>query len=255
MPKFVETRIIKEFKDRKSFTREELFDFFKYYEPDLKEGTFGWRIYDLKNKKIIKTLKRGLYSIAYKPKFKPDISQDISKIAKKISDKYDDIKFCVWDSSWLNEFSQHQASKRMILVEVEKDFVESLFYDLKDSFNSDIYFNPDEKSINFYISESEHPIIIKRLISRSPIAKQTEKKMEFYTPLLEKILVDIFVEEKLFYFSQGSELVNIYENAINSYAINFTKLFSYAQRREKEQDLKLFLTNNMFHLIKDIIDD
>jgi len=255
MPKFVETRIIKEFKDRKSFTREELFDFFKYYEPDLKEGTFGWRIYDLKNKKIIKTLKRGLYSIAYKPKFKPDISQDISKIAKKISDKYDDIKFCVWDSSWLNEFSQHQASKRMILVEVEKDFVESLFYDLKDSFNSDIYFNPDEKSINFYISESEHPIIIKRLISRSPIAKQTEKKMEFYTPLLEKILVDIFVEEKLFYFSQGSELVNIYENAINSYAINFTKLFSYAQRREKEQDLKLFLTNNMLHLIKDIIDD
>jgi hypothetical protein len=78
---------------------------------------------------------------------------------------------------------------------------------------------------------------------------------KFYTPLLEKVLVDLFAEEKLFYYLQGSELIHIYENAINKYAINFTKLFSYAKRREREQDIKQFMINHMFHLVKDILDD
>ena len=65
----------------------------------------------------------------------------------------------------------------MILVEVEKEFVESFYYDLKDNFKNDIYLNPDEKAINFYISESNQPLIIKNLITRSPIDKRTERKI------------------------------------------------------------------------------
>ena len=53
MPKIIENKLIQEFKDRGSFTREELFDFFRQFEPDLKEGTLAWRIYDLKNRNII----------------------------------------------------------------------------------------------------------------------------------------------------------------------------------------------------------
>ena len=61
MRQFVENRLIEEFKGRESFTRDDLFDFYRQYEPDLKEGTFGWRIYELKDKNIIRSLKRGLY--------------------------------------------------------------------------------------------------------------------------------------------------------------------------------------------------
>ena len=82
MPKIIENRLIEEFRDRESFSRNELFEFFKYYEPDLKEGTFGWRIYDLKNKNIIKPLMRGVYTISYKPKYKPEVSQDLFKIGR-----------------------------------------------------------------------------------------------------------------------------------------------------------------------------
>ena len=255
MPKIIENRLIKEFKDKGSFTRTELFDFFRQFEPDLKEGTLAWRIYDLKNRNIIKPLMRGLYSISFKPKYNPEISQELYKIAGKISTQFEDIKYCIWETEWLNEFSQHQSGKKMILVEVEKEFVESFYYDLKDNFKNDIYLNPDEKAINFYISESNQPLIIRNLITRSPIDKRTERKIEVYTPLLEKILVDLFAEEKLFYLYQGGELVHIYENAIKSYTINFTKLFSYAKRRKKEQDIKTFITDNIPHLVKDIIHD
>ncbi len=255
MPKIIENRLIEEFKGRASFSREELFDFFRYFEPDLKEGTFGWRIYDLKNKDIIKPLKRGLYVISFKPKYKPEISQQIIKLAKRITERFDEVKFCIWETDWLNEFSQHQASKRIVLIEIEKEFVESLYYELKDSFRNDLYVNPDAKVIEFYISESNYPVIIKKLITRSPISRRTESRIKFYTPLLEKILVDIFVEDKIFYVYQGSELMHIYENAISNYTINFTSLFAYAKRRGREHEIKLFLTQNMGHLIKDIIND
>lgn len=254
MPKIIENRLIEEFKDRESFSREELFEFFKYFEPDLKEGTFGWRIYDLKNKNIIKPLMRGLYTVSYKPKYKPEFSDHLLKLTRKLIDRFEDVKFCIWDTKWLNEFSQHQASKNIIIIEVERDFLDSFFYELKDIYKGDVFLTPDEKAINFYVAESMQPIVIKRLVTRSPISKRTERKLKFKTPFLEKVLVDIFAEDKLFYYSQGSELVHIFENAIKSYDINYTKLFSYAKRREKDNDIKIFLHNNMHHLVKDIID-
>jgi len=254
MPKIIENRLIEEFKDRASFSKDELFDFFKYYEPDLKEGTFGWRIYDLKNRNIIKPLMRGLYTVSFKPKYKPEVSQDLLKLAKIINDRFEDVKYCIWETNWLNEFSQHQASKKIFIIETEKDFLDSFFYELKDAYKGDVYLTPDEKAINFYVSESTHPIVIKRLVTRSPISKRVEKKLKFYTPLLEKILVDIFAEDRLFYYSQGSELVHVFENALKSYDINYTKLFSYAKRRERDNDIKMFLNNNMHYLVKDIID-
>ncbi len=254
MPKFIENKLIEEFKNRSAFSREELLDFFTQFEPDLKEGTFAWRIYDLKNKDIIKSIQRGYYTISNKPKYIPEISGDLLKLAKVISERFEEIKFCLWDTDWINEFSQHQSGKRLIVVEIEKDFVESLYYELKDSFQFDFYLNPDEKAIGFYISESRNPVIIKKLITRSPILKRTEKRVKFNIPLLEKILVDLFAEKKLFYFYQGAELMHVYENALKNYSLNFTKLFGYAKRREKEQEIKQFMTGNMYHLVKDIIE-
>ncbi len=141
------------------------------------------------------------------PGYKPEISPELIKLAKQITDKFKDAKHCIWETEWLNEFSQHQTSRRVILIEIEKDFVESLYYELKDSSRKEIYLNPNEKTINFYIAESNYPVIIKQLITRSPISKRTDKGGKFYTPLLEKILVNLFAEEKLFNYLQGSELM------------------------------------------------
>ena len=254
MAKIIEDKLIVEFKDRNSFSREELFDFYKNFEPSLKEGTLGWRIYDLKNKNILKSIQRGYYTISYKPKYKPEISGELLKFAKVISERFGEVKYCLWDTDWINEFSQHQSSKKLIVIEIEKDFIESLYHELKDTFRSNFYLNPDKKIIDFYMSESQNPVIIKKLITRSPISKRKEKKFEIYTPLLEKILVDLFTEKKLFYFYQGAELIHIYENVLKNYTLNYTKLFSYAKRRDQEQDIKQFMNNHMYHLVKDIIE-
>ena len=255
MPKILENRLIEEFKDKEAFTREELFQFYRYFEPELKEGTFGWRIYDLQNRNIIKPLKRGLYVFSHKIKYKPGISDALFKIAKQLSENFDEVQHCVWDLVWLNEFVQHQSSKSMLFIEVEKGFEESVFYFLKDKWKNEVFLNPDENVIDFYITASNKPVIVKKLLTRAPLIERTEKKVEFYTPSLEKILVDIFAEKHLFHYLHGGELMHIYENALNRYAINYTKLFSYAKRRERESEIKQFMTNHMFHLVKDIIND
>ena len=95
MPKIIENKLLEEFRNRDAFSREELFDFFRHYEPELKEGTLGWRIYDLKKKNIIKSIQRGYYTISYQPKYKPDISREILKIAKVISERFEEVKYCI----------------------------------------------------------------------------------------------------------------------------------------------------------------
>jgi len=53
MTKIIENKLIKEFRNRDYFTREELYDFYTHFEPYLNESTFAWRIHDLKNNNII----------------------------------------------------------------------------------------------------------------------------------------------------------------------------------------------------------
>jgi len=55
--------------------------------------------------------------------------------------------------------------------------------------------------------------------------------------------VDLFCDKKLLTAYQGSELIYIFNNAYRRYSIDFTKLFSYAQRRSKEADLIDFLSD------------
>lgn len=49
----------------------------------------------------------------------------------------------------------------MIIIEIEKDFVETLYYKLKDKTDLEIFLNPDEEEFEYYISESSKPVIIK----------------------------------------------------------------------------------------------
>jgi len=54
---------------------------------------------------------------------------------------------------WINEFSQHQAGKKLYIIEIEKDCVESLYYELKDSFRFDFYLKSQTKKRSNIISQ------------------------------------------------------------------------------------------------------
>lgn len=242
MNKFLESKLIEKY-NNKAVTRKELHTFYKSFESNLKESTFSWRIHDLKNKNILKPIKRNVYLISSKPIYEPYSDNDTLKIVEYLSNEFQGLKYSIWETNWLNEFSQHLLGNKIIIIEVEKDIIESVYFSLKDFGKYDVFLNPDEKVINYYVSESQSPIVLKKLISRSPLQKQNG----FYSPSLEKIIVDIFSDRKLFYFIEGEESIRILENALDKYVIDMTKLMRYAERREKgEMIYKIINEHNKF---------
>ena len=54
------------FKDSDFFTCKELYKFYLIYEPNLKDSTYRWRIYNLKKSGVIRSYKKGVYEFINK---------------------------------------------------------------------------------------------------------------------------------------------------------------------------------------------
>ncbi len=253
MKNFYEKLLVNRFEKQEVFARNDLFKFYSEYEPELNEGTFGWRIYDLKKKNIIRNVGKGIYSLSGKSLYIPTLGKLSKKIAKLFSKNYSDLEYCLWETLWLNEFSNHQATTSFIVLEVEKELLDSVFYFLKENKMNDLYLQPDEKMLEMYVIEKENPVILKSLITRAPLQKISDKKLKITVPYLEKILIDVFCESNTFYFYAGKELENIYVNALNRYTIDFSRLLNYAKRRGKEPEIKDFIENNLNYPLDKIL--
>ena len=79
---------------------------------------------------------------------------------------------------------------------------------------------------------SKGPIIIKNLVTESPLCEQKG----LHIPTLEKLLVDMYCDSD-FYYLQGEEYWRIMHNA-HQYVINTSKMFRYASRRNALQEIK-----------------
>lgn len=235
-------RLIKErFKDQRSFFREDLLDFYLEFEPDIKKATFGWRVYDLRQKGIIRSIDKGVYTLSRKPEYKPHLGEKARKIARLFVRKLSGSNYCISETSWLNEFSIHQTNSSVIVLEVEKDLLNSAFFTLKDEIK-DLYLQPSPKEMEMYVLEKEDPVVLKSLISRSPTQKKMDKNLTIYLPHLEKLLVDAYCDRQIYFFYSGVELKNIFNNAFDRYTINLSRLRSYAKRRGKGMEIKEFMS-------------
>lgn len=247
--KFIENKVIERFKNQQSFTREELLEFYHFYEPNINDGTFGWKIYDLKKKGIIESIKTGIYVIASKKKFRPQPEPIIITINTILEESFAHHVSNIWSTTWLNEFIELQTTSALIILEVDKESMEQIFYILKDR-QMKVYLKPDENMIEKYISEEKEAIIVKPMITRAPTTSVKAIKI----PTLEKILVDLFCDEKIFYAYQGRQLTRIYEAAFEKYIINLSSLLNYAKRRKRESALREFLLNNLPNKLKPFIE-
>lgn len=203
----MQNKLLDTFKERSLFDRNELYKFYVEFEPDLNERTFNWRIHNLIKKDIIKRVGHGLYTISEKPEYVASPSHDALKIARKLTRKFEKIDYCISESQWINEFSKHQSFNKIVLVEIEREFVQSLYYYLRDNLYKNVYLEPNDKEIQFYISGRNNTIVIQNLISRSPKRKLKLRKTVINVASLEKLMVDLFSKNHLFHFYNGSEII------------------------------------------------
>lgn len=199
--------------------------------------TVRWCLYDLRKKNIIERVSRGVYQLSCKKQFQFVVNAQIEQINALIKERFPFIRYCVWDGSSLASLMHHIAINNTIYVEAERDAVESVFNVLREP-SKNVFINPDGQLMERYIDLSQNPIIVKTLISESPL----DKIGDIPTPSFEKIIVDICFDADFQYLA-GSELNNIIDNS-RIYTIDRSKLLRYASRKNKREQMQKLLTQN-----------
>jgi len=185
---------------------------------------------------VLNRVGRGKFNIGAAKNYIPELPPKIYSLNKKLKKQFPFLTFCLWDTSVLNEFMIHQPGKFYLLVEVEKESMESVFYFLKEN-KYPVFLNPGSDIINKYLSSEKNAVIVKLLVSEAPV----QNIKDVYTITIEKMLVDIFCDDNIFSAQQGSEIKYIFNEAFRKYTINENRLLRYAERRRKKEDLINYL--------------
>lgn len=239
-------QLIEKFHNAVNITRKELKEFYDMYNPELKETTFRWMLYELKKMKIITAKDRGLYSVAFnnqtfintnetliKKEYQPVISMKLQQLYDILRNQFPYLTICIWETSWINEFMVHQPGKFLTIVEVENGTEETIFNNLKANYNN-LFIKPNRQELEWYVYNNNSSIVVKKLVSQAPLLHNKN----LIIPKLEKILIDLLAEKDFYYPYQGQELENIYKNAFNDYKISLKSLNRYAERRKCGDKLK-----------------
>lgn len=224
------------FKNDQTFTNKDLFDFYKTIEPQIKETTVNWRIYSLIHKGILNRIGRGKFVLGERRNFIPEIPNKIKTINNKLRRNFPFLDVCLWSTSVFNEFMLHQPGRFYLIVEVEKDAMESVFYFMKERKHS-VFLQPTRGLFNRYIPDEKETWIVKSLVSEAP----TQYVEGINTTTIEKMLVDIFCDSITFDAQQGSEMEIIFNEAFEKYSVNENKMLRYADRRRKKKKLIEYL--------------
>lgn len=138
----------------------------------------------------------------------------------------------------------HQPGRFYILVEVDKDAAQSVFFYLKEH-KTPVFIEPTEDLIEKYFPNQQETIIVKSLVSEAPL--QTINNINI--PTIEKILVDIFCDDIIFAAQQGSEMKTIFLEALSKYTVNESRIMRYADRRRKKESFREYLNtiSNLRH--------
>lgn len=225
-------KILTYFKEQSTISKDKLVEYIIVDFPELKKSTINVYLSRFKKEGIINNPSRGVYSLENKEVFSPKIDTSLKRLYNKIQKQYPYIIFCVWNTKWINDLMRHQPFKQFQIIEVEKDAVEQVFNKLNESIKN-VFLNPDTEIFERYIHNVNEAIIIKPLVSESPL----DKVHKITIPSLEKLLVDMLIDVDVFAAQQG-EIEFIYSTAFKKFQINRNKMKRYAIRRNREERVK-----------------
>ncbi|MBR3618081.1 MAG: hypothetical protein IKN46_05325 [Acholeplasmatales bacterium] len=215
----------------------------KYEKNDMSSRTKDMLIKKLIEDGIITKICNNQYKIVNKRKYhiyrEYDNTKDLINLLKEI--RYD---YIIYNITFLNEWLNQLIGKNTIFIEVDKKYFNSIYELLVDNEYKNVLVNPSMQEIEKY--SLSDLIIIKPLYSRSPI----NRKEKSFT--LEKIIVDLFVDDILKKYYSTSELPWIYKQMFKEYAIDEYSLNTYLTRRRiKEKFYEFLKTNDLENKIND----
>jgi DNA-binding Lrp family transcriptional regulator len=226
----------RDFKSKAVFEIQDIAAFYEQFDRDIKPTTINWRVHTLVQSGVLQRIGRGRFTLGENKNYIPEISSSTKSIFKKLKTEFPFAMICVWNTLVLNEFMLHQPNRFFILVETDKETINSIFYFLRDLKKS-VFIGPTNDILEKYIVNKKEAFIVKSLVSEAP----TQNINGVETVTIEKMLVDIFCDDVIFSAQQGAEMRRIFKEAFSKYTINQSKMLRYADRRRKKEELNQFV--------------
>lgn len=248
-----EIDLVNDFMKSNNFaTKEEIMSLILKANPDRNVTNSRFYLFDLVRAKIIYKFDKNRYKyMGNLKRFSYEFTQSDLEIKESIEKRFKDIQICIWNTSFLSRYLNLLPIGYYTFLEIDKKYATLIFDYLKNDY--DILFLPNQNDLYIY-RRKNNQIVLKKLLVRAPLDKtydsyigvnyksKSNRKVVF-SPRIEKILVDIFVETNT--YSMFSELDDIFTNIFKRYAVNIQKLLYYAENRNVEEKMRKYIVSTI----------
>ena len=240
--------LVNKFSGQKYALKTDLRNFYRLLYPDLTEQAFRRILYALEKQNLVISVGSGIYYIQnslshthpQKKKFTPLLSPNVKYLNEEIKKTFPYVSYLIWETKILHEFMVHQPGQNHVNLETEKGTEDSVFNRLSDKYPGQTFLNPNRMTMERYVIQQPETFLISKLVTQTPMGK---KISGVPYAKIEKILVDILVDDEKYYVFQGQELVSIFENVFANYWIDEKSLLRYAGRRNALPKLNQLILN------------
>jgi len=233
MPK-LKKKIEKFTHSKKYFSVSDVEDSLKDGNMEFEKGSVYQYLNQLKSEHKIFDAGYGWYSILEK-KFELD-REPVEDFVSKFDEKYPELDFSVWSTEQIAPYFHHLPTKFVSFVYVDRNFHSAIFDYLRHEYENHLILkNPGKNEAQDRYFIDQKPIVLRHFISQS--------QEEGHYASIEKILVDLYMEEKKIGIVGESEYVRIFNNIVFDWRINVARMLRYAGRRECKEYIKNLLVS------------
>ena len=223
--------------DKKVFGRKEILEAAYRENSAFKATSFRNLMAHLLDSKTIVRVGRNRYINKSLKNYENLCSDQVADIISKVEARFPLLDFQVWELRWLNEFFNHLIAKNIVFLEVENSGCEFVYSFLSETRKGGVLLRPSQKELEFYSFDGT--VIVNRLISETP-----KKRINSHHVAIEKIIVDLFADKTVKSLLSVDDYPEAIERIFERYAVDRSKLFRYAGRRNKSEEITAFLKNN-----------
>lgn len=216
-------------------SRDALYKIIREGYPNYKDTSVRWVIYTLVNQGVISRLNPTQFIVGkIKNYYQKNGSEERDKVVDVLNKAFPHIRIVVYESTLLNEWVNHQVSRKVIFIESEKYFTNDIFRFIYNNFSTRVLLNPTKEDLYMYDGEI---LIVCPLISQSPINLKTRDIK------IEKLIVDLYTKDLITEFVSEDEKDDVIREICKAYAINVKTVYAYAKRRNNLDIIKAKLSS------------
>ena len=150
-----------------TFTLCELANYVRSQE-EISDSGILWHIKKLIKQNKLSRLTRGLYGSFIKREFTPMLTNELKELYGDLASKFPLIDIVVYSGQDITALQHHISANNALYAEVTKEASEAVFHYLIDK-KIKAYHKPDSDFMCDYVDLAEQCVIVKPLVTESPV--------------------------------------------------------------------------------------